>query len=421
MRKVNIDAPPWKLFATLSQNHKEGFFFDNWGAKGFSYMGFNPVNLWEGLYGDCLTKLKDAIHLVPPVKKDKDFFQGGIVGLFGYDLRAEFESFDEKRTKPIFPDYRFGNYKDILIYNHHENVYYSKNPQWWEFEATQSCHWKAKDPSIFWEKLLDPKAYEKYVRDAVEYIAAGDIFQANLSHPLKLTGFSDWRDLYQKIRGHNPSPYAGVYFWDDAVILSNSPELLCDLEDGRLRTKPIAGTRPRGVDDSADEVLKKELFLSEKEQAEHIMLVDLERNDMGRLAKYGTVEVTCLMDCESYRNVHHIVSTVEADVRDNVKNWEVLPAVFPGGTITGAPKIRAMEIIHELEDHSRGFYTGSMGWFDGNNDCELNILIRTLQIKGQEGMLHVGAGIVADSNPKYEYLETLAKANAWEKALKGSK
>lgn len=207
--------------------------------------------------------------------------------------------------------------------------------------------------------------------------------------------------------------------------MSNSPELLFDIKDSKITTKPIAGTRKRGGTLQEDEALREDLFGSEKEMAEHLMLVDLERNDLGRVAITGSVVVEDFAGCEYYKHVMHIVSTVVADLREDLCVADVLKALFPGGTITGAPKIRSMEIIDELEVKPRGFYTGSLGWVAPGGNCEFNILIRTLQLLGGDSdgksWLHVGAGLVADSIPEREYKETLHKAESWKSVLEAEK
>jgi para-aminobenzoate synthetase component 1 len=221
--------------------------------------------------------------------------------------------------------------------------------------------------------------------------------------------------MYEALRSFNPSPYMAFIQSPDFAVVSGSPELLVKKKGEELSTRPIAGTRPRGIDEAEDERLAKELIDNEKERAEHVMLVDLERNDLGRVSAYGSVEVNEFMVIEKYSHVMHIVSNVRGTLAPNTSNAEVVRAVFPGGTITGAPKIRTMEIIEELEPVRRGLYTGSIGWFGYNGDLEFNIVIRTAFIK--DGMAHIqaGAGIVIDSIPENEYIESLNKAKAvWQ-------
>ena len=219
-------------------------------------------------------------------------------------------------------------------------------------------------------------------------------------------------ELYKYLRRVNPSPFSGFMKWDDLRIISSSPERLVKLERDCLETRPIAGTRPRGNTVQEDQKLSAELLLNEKEKAEHLMLIDLERNDMGRVCEYGTVHVTDFMFIEQYSHVSHIVSNIQGKLRPGIQPVDILKALFPGGTITGCPKIRCMEIIDELEPSSRGPYSGSMGYIGFSGFMDLNIIIRTLLVKNGKAYFHVGAGIVADSDPEKEYRETMDKAAA---------
>ncbi|WP_274365925.1 anthranilate synthase component I family protein [Paenibacillus thermotolerans] len=268
------------------------------------------------------------------------------------------------------------------------------------------------------EMSLDGRRFQDAVRAVQQYIAKGDVFQVNLSVRQSKALTAPPEDVYETLRLLNPSPYmAYLRLPGNRALVSASPELLVRLEDGRLSTRPIAGTRPRGMSDTEDEDLQRELLLSEKERAEHIMLVDLERNDLGRIAAYGTVRVKELMAVERYSHVMHIVSEVEGTVAEGKDAFDVIAAVFPGGTITGAPKIRTMEIIEELEPVRRGPYTGSIGWIDYNGNMELNITIRTLVYAGGRASVQSGAGIVIDSVPENEFRESLNKAKALWKAV----
>ena len=257
------------------------------------------------------------------------------------------------------------------------------------------------------------------VRAVLEAIARGDVYQANLSRSwrARLAPGATACDLYRALRRANPAPFAALAQFADFSILSSSPERLLQLQDGIASTRPIAGTRPRGGDDASDAALKSELQLNEKERAEHIMLVDLERNDLGRICRGGSVEVDEFMTIETYATVHHIVSNVRGVLRDDVTPGQAIAAVFPGCTITGCPKVRCMELLAGLEHEPRDAYTGSLGYLDLNGAMDLNILIRTLTVcDGQIGF-RTGAGIVADSVPEAELAETRAKANGILRAL----
>ncbi len=259
--------------------------------------------------------------------------------------------------------------------------------------------------------------YAHMVRRAREYILAGDIFQANLSQRLELEYGGDSLDLYNSLRAVNPSPFAGYLEFDGYQIISSSPERLVQLAGRRAQTRPIAGTRRRGIDFTEDDSLRQELNLDPKERAEHIMLVDLERNDMGRVCDYGSVGVTELMVNEAYSHVIHIVSNVQGKLHERKDALDLLRAMFPGGTITGCPKVRCMEIIEELEPVRRGPYTGSFGYIGYNGNMDMNIIIRTLVRRGDRVYAQAGGGIVADSDPEREYRESLHKAEAMVRAV----
>jgi anthranilate synthase component 1 len=264
-----------------------------------------------------------------------------------------------------------------------------------------------------------PEKFLRSVERALEYIAAGDIYQANLSRgwQARLSPGITPQHLYQRLRETNPAPFSGIVQLEGITIVSSSPERLVSVRDGRASTRPIAGTRPRGQTADADVDLARELHAHPKERAEHVMLIDLERNDLGRICEAGTVQVDELMTIESYAHVHHIVSNVSGTLRSDATPGEVLRAVFPGGTITGCPKVRCMEIIAELEGVARGAYTGSFGYLNRDGSMDVNILIRSLEIAGDQLSLRAGAGIVADSVPDRELAETRAKARGVLRAL----
>ena len=258
----------------------------------------------------------------------------------------------------------------------------------------------------------DPEAYLERVRRGKEYVRAGDIYQTNLSRPwlVRLERDPDIAALYNRLCTTNPAPFAALAQWRGAAIVCSSPERLVRVEGRRVDTRPIAGTRPRSRRPGGDMAEMTALAAHPKERAEHIMLLDLERNDLGRVCEAGTVRVDELMTIESYAHVHHIVSNVSGMLRPDVTPVEALRAVFPGGTITGVPKFRCMQIIAELEGVGRGAYTGSLGYLNRNGTMDLNILIRTMTVMGRQIEFRAGAGIVADSEPLRELGETRAKA-----------
>jgi anthranilate synthase component 1 len=250
-------------------------------------------------------------------------------------------------------------------------------------------------------------------------ISAGDVFQVNLARQWSgnlQPGVQPWQ-IYQRLREVNPAPFSGLATFGDQAIVSSSPERLVRVSRGRVETRPIAGTRPRaGIAELEDE-RRSTLLGNAKERAEHVMLIDLERNDLGRICVPGTIAVDELMTVESYAHVHHIVSNISGELRADVTPGMLMRAVFPGGTITGCPKVRCMEIIRDLETHARGPYTGSMGYLNHDGSCDFNILIRTIQVRGKTFALSAGSGIVADSVAERELEETRAKAKGMLLAL----
>lgn len=252
-----------------------------------------------------------------------------------------------------------------------------------------------------------------------DYILAGDVFQVNLSRGWSITYQLPLEPaaVYRRLRDSNPGPFAGLFRQDDWAVISSSPERLVKVEDGWIETRPIAGTRRRDLDADRDDDLQAELMAHPKERAEHVMLIDLERNDLGRLCEPGSVEVNDLMVLESYAHVHHIVSNVRGRLRPGISAGRGIAATFPGGTITGCPKVRCMEIIQELEPAGRGAYTGALGYLDTDGRMDLNILIRTIVTRNNEARFRAGAGIVADSDKDAEVREMQAKARGLLLAL----
>jgi anthranilate synthase component 1 len=277
-------------------------------------------------------------------------------------------------------------------------------------------------PTALLDGRVEEEAPERFlhgVEAVLEAIGRGDVYQANLSRGWRATlaeGASA-TDLYRRLRSANPAPFAGSAALPGFTLLSSSPERLLEVRDGRASTRPIAGTRPRGHTSSTDDSLKRELVLNEKERAEHVMLVDLERNDLGRICRGGTVHVDEFMTVETYATVHHIVSNVRGELREGVTPGEAIAAVFPGGTITGCPKVRCMQLLADLERQPRDAYTGSMGYLGVDGALDLNILIRTLTVADGRIDFRTGAGIVADSRPAAELDETRAKAQGILRAL----
>ena len=263
------------------------------------------------------------------------------------------------------------------------------------------------------------KEHQEQVKTCINYIFQGEIFQANLSRQweFKIKNNLSDQDIYRQLRKKNPSPFSGLISYENSSIISSSPERLVSVDGENLETRPIAGTRPRGNSALLDIELSKELINSSKEKAEHLMLVDLERNDISKVCKSGSVKVNEMMTIESYAHVHHIVSNVRGKKLTNVTPGQIISSVFPGGTITGCPKVRCMQILGELEKVGRGPYTGSVGYVTHSGNMDVNILIRSILKENQNLFFRAGGGIVADSQPRFETMETEAKANGMLKAI----
>ena len=365
---------------------------------------------------------------------------GGAFGMLGYDAGRYIEKLPSLATDDLgLPEFHFIFPRKIICYEHETGTahLFFEDPAPGEMASVEEA---LRRQSMGREAFADASAgrhefslsydtqsnmtqegFMRIVERAKEYILAGDIFQSNLSQRLELEYDGDSLALYEALRAVNPSPFAGFLDMGDYQIISSSPERLVQLDGREAQTRPIAGTRRRGVDNAEDDNLREELNLDPKERAEHIMLVDLERNDMGRVCDYGSVRVDELMVNEAYSHVTHIVSNVQGELYKTRDAIDLLKAMFPGGTITGCPKVRCMEIIDELEPVRRGPYTGSFGYIGYNGNMDMNIIIRTLVRIGNSVFVQAGAGIVADSDPEREYRETLRKAEAMVRAVKLAK
>ena len=464
---------PIELYRLIASPSQPSFLLDSGkgtdcGAR-YSFLGSDPFSVLTGRQGqaslrthegrECsskdpfgsLCRLFTGPQIEPPPGLPP--FWGGAVGYLSYDLVRDFETLPSLAQDDLMlPHLQFGLYDIITAVDHHtDRVQIVFCPPMERFlgEPREKLYREGLDRLAAWEArlsgqpvplddlpLLDQmafhpdqtrEAYLDQVRRCQEYIAAGDIYQANLSHRFTLqppSAYNDGTDrplyeqeLYRRLQAVNPSPFSGLIHFNDVTLISSSPERLVRLQDRQADTRPIAGTRPRGLDPRDDQRLIGELLANEKELAEHLMLVDLERNDLGRVCQFGSVQVDEFMTIEQYSHVSHIVSNISGTLRPNATPFDLIRALFPGGTITGVPKIRCMEIIEELEPVRRGLYTGSFGYISWNGDLDLNIVIRTLVWCGGKGYLQVGAGIVADSDPAKEYEETIQKAQAFFSAL----
>jgi len=356
-------------------------------------------------------------------------FQGGMIGFFGYDLAPRLERLPRRIPRDSsLPDIRLALYDTAVAIDTCTGM-----AELWAWDLMCEGRLAVERRSRMWRLALvraiqspgpvsirasaltrptssfDRETYLATVRRVLEYIAAGDVFQVNLSQRFTARGAPEPLDLYLRLKAKSPAPFAAFLRWDDLAVVSASPESFYQTRGDLLVTRPIKGTRPRGNDPGDDARLAGELRDSPKDRAELTMIVDLERNDLGRVCRYGSVVVRDPMTVESFAQVHHLVATVEGRLRPDVGPIDVIRAVFPGGSITGAPKIRAMEIIDELEPTRRSLYTGAIGYLSRGGSSAFNIAIRTILVDGDRASFHVGGAIVADSDPEAEYDETLAK------------
>ncbi len=360
-------------------------------------------------------------------------FYGGAVGYLSYDMVRYFEKLPDLLEDDLhFPDCAFLLTDTILVFDHVKHKIKIVANVSVDSDLKKAYHKALDKIEAIEHKLKSPQPYpndhqpkplkvesnfsrEEFIRGVEkikDYIRAGDIIQAVFSQRFATTLSNDSFDVYRALRSINPSPYMFYLKFDDFSILGSSPELLVRVEDDRVQYRPLAGTRRRGETPKEDKQLEEELLADEKERAEHVMLVDLGRNDIGRVCGYGTVKVSELMAVERYSHVMHIVSNVEGQLRPDKTPFDALRACFPAGTVTGAPKIRAMEIIEELEPVRRGPYAGSVGYLGFSGNLDTCITIRTIIVKGDKAYVQAGAGIVADSDPESEYQETANKAKA---------
>jgi anthranilate synthase component 1 len=400
------------------------------------YKKGQPVGEFMQNLRSTLQRFK-SVHIpgLPP-------FTGGAVGYFGYDMVRTIEDIPDTGLDDIGADDAvLAFYKTILAFDHLRHQIHiisnllideSKDPIEKQYEqATQEIsrieallrtpveipQSAPNRDEIQVRSNFEKSDYLKAVTTAKEHIAAGDIFQVVLSQRFEVDLKTPPFEIYRALRIVNPSPYMYFLKMPDATIVGSSPEMLVKIQGREAHYRPIAGTRPRGASDIEDEKLAQELAADEKERAEHIMLVDLGRNDLGRVCKYGTVRVEDLMFIERYSHVMHLVSALRGELPDGVDRLDTMMACFPAGTVSGAPKVRAMEIIDALEPTRRGVYSGAVMYLDFSNNLDSCIAIRTLVVKGNKGYIQAGGGIVADSTPEGEYQETVNKSRALRRAI----
>ena len=422
----------------------------------YSFMGSDPFLVLRSC-GDVVTVIKDG---VAEVRRGNPFdilgeflktyaldssqvrvpFAGGAVGYFSYDLCHFIERLPTRAVDDLqLPECYLAFYDATVAFDHLENKTYMISTGFPELDEGKRLRragerlqelrsrviFAPPPPSLAsapakgntLEANFTHEGYLEAVSEAREFICAGDIFQVNLSQRFETDVSTPPYDLYRRLRKINPAPFANYFNFDGVSIVGASPERFLKVRGDRVETRPIKGTKPRGKTPEADKALAESLLKSVKDRAENIMIVDLERNDIGRVCRYGTVKVTELAILETYPTVFHLTSTVEGQLREGKGLIDLLKATFPGGSITGAPKVRAMEIIDELEPTRRSVYTGSLGYLSFGGDMDLNIVIRTIIIKDGKAYFQVGGAIVYDSEPESEYIETLDKGRALMRAL----
>jgi para-aminobenzoate synthetase component I len=358
-------------------------------------------------------------------EEDREFFTSGAFTLFSYDFGKYLEKTHDISVDDLnLPDLYMAFPGEIIVKDELNNLFYycGNIKKDWKDGKIEEIKIKyseiEKGNEDIFKKNIDKSEFYEMVEKAKRYIKEGDIFQVNLSQRFSAEfNKKNGLELYKILRKINPSPFASYVNTEDFSIISQSPERLIALSKDRIaQSRPIAGTRRFRQENEAE--MENELLLSEKERAEHVMLVDLERNDIGKIAKFGTVSADEFMIIEKYSHVMHIVSNIKGELREDIDWLELICSMFPGGTITGAPKIRSMEIIEELEPTKRGFYTGSLGFVGFNGTLDINIIIRSFILKSGYAYFQTGAGIVYDSEPEKEYFETINKARAMMLAYK---
>ena len=433
---VYTETQPFEVYNKISRNYKYSFLFESLTGPDelaeTSIMGFEPEFIVRGYFDKITIENRDGeietIETHTPldeikklVKQTDDMtyrYLGGAVGNIDYDAIRLFENIPGKRNldKPIM---EFGIYNDGILYDNKKKqffyFYYDENRS--ENILKTEVEFGTFEISDIIPNLNKEK-FEKIVNKAKEYVRSGDVFQVVLSRKFSFEGKGDYLKVYEKLRKLNPSPYMFHLKMNNNTIIGSSPEMLLRVTGKDIETFPIAGTRKITEDEEKNERLKVELQNDEKELAEHTMLVDLGRNDIGRVCDYGTVKVKELMEIKRFSHVQHIVTHVVGKLNQKHDMYDAFEAVFPAGTVSGAPKVRAMEVIQELEPTQRGTYAGAVGYFSFNGCCDFAIAIRSIFAEENKGFVQAGAGIVFDSIAENELKETEHKANAMITALK---
>jgi anthranilate synthase component 1 len=418
-------------------------------ARGQRVTEIRGDTTWECTIADPLELLRGRLREVRAARlPELPPFAGGAVGYAGYDVVRYVEHLpDAPEDDRQLPDMAFGLYDRMVVFDHVKKTMFviatahvqrhhgdaaaayaearQRVDAMVERLTTSASVLACRDVStttegdteVAFQANFAPQEFTAAVRKCVEYIRAGDIFQVVISQRLQLTIACDPFEIYRTLRIVNPSPFMFFLRTPGVTLVGSSPEIMCRVVDGKITVRPLAGTRQRGADEEEDRRLAEELLADPKERAEHVMLVDLGRNDVGRVARYGTVELSDVMVIERYSHVMHITSNVTGMLSEGKDAFDALRACLPAGTVSGAPKVRAMEIIDELEPHRRGPYAGAVGYIDYRGNMDTCIALRTIVIQGQQAYIQAGAGIVADSVPEQEYQETLNKARGLLKAI----
>jgi anthranilate synthase component 1 len=442
-QKFPFKQSPLQVFSKLHKHYETAYILES--IEGprklaqYSFIGFDPTLTVEIKNGAAeirnektgevrREKTGNPLHILERLVNRKasssgEFrFVGGAVGYISYDAVRYWEKLPQKTSDDLhFPDVQLGVFDDGIVFDHRQRrafYYYSSDNRFSEIERLMKQSSGSEALAYNQPKVNVAKEnFEKAVEKAKDYVASGDIFQVVLSKRFEFRVKGDLIAFYRSLREINPSPYMYFLKAGERQIVGSSPEMLVRVDNRVVETFPIAGTRPCVEEPSENKRLAKELLADSKERAEHVMLVDLARNDVGKIAKFGSVRVPEFMKVHRYSHVQHIVSQVVGDLKDDLKCYDALRAVFPAGTVSGAPKVRAMEIIEELEPARRGPYAGAVGYFSFNGNADFAITIRTLFADKDKAYIQAGAGIVADSVPENEWFETDHKAEALMKAL----
>ncbi len=445
IRKLSFEKQPLEIFSKLCTNYENAYILESIeGPKKlsqYSFIGFDPtfiitIKNGEAVINNKRTGEEERRKVQKPLAviqetlrkrldiKDQRFI-GGAVGYISYDAVRCWEKLSESAVDDQnFPDVEVGIFDDGIVYDHRNKqaFYYQLNEN--RLAEIDELLQEQEDHEGLSHKQLkvniSKERFENAVKKAKEYVTAGDVFQVVLSKRYDFQIRGDLIGFYHNLRDINPSPYMYFLKFGEHQIVGSSPEMLVRVENRVVETFPIAGTRPHVKNPVENKRLTKELLADPKERAEHVMLVDLGRNDIGKVSKFGSVRLLEFMKVHQYSHVQHIVSRVVGDLKDECDSYDALRAVFPAGTVSGAPKVRAMEIIEELEPTRRGPYAGAVGYFSYNGNVDFAITIRTLVANGDRAHIQVGAGIVADSEPEKEWYETEHKAQALIKALEVS-